>query len=32
MSGMIEIAQAETEETDSGTECDLESAAAAGSI
>lgn len=32
MSGMIEIAAAETEETDSGTECDLESAAAAGSI
>ena len=32
MSGMIEIAQAETEETDSGTECDLESAAAAGSL
>ena len=32
MSGMIEIAAAETEESGSGTECDLESAAAAGSI
>ena len=32
MSGMIEIVQSETEETDSGTECDLESAAAAGGI
>ena len=31
-SGMIEIVQAETEESDSGTECDLEPAAAAGGI
>ena len=31
-SGMIEIVQAETEESDSGTECDMEPAAEAGGI